>query len=156
MMSREELKGMDYKEIARELKKELRLNFKDVKFSVKTNTYTGGAAIYVTYEDRAINKDDVKEIAGMFQVRNACIYVNSEMAYYSDTKEYKDQQQKEIQAKQAEYARIGAEREKQYNEAVTIESIENYKVVNVENKDVFVIALEPAINKNNWKIDNDK
>jgi len=155
-ISRENLQTMEYKEVAKELKRELKLNFKDVKFSVTTSTYSGGANINIKFSNESVTNEQIKEVAGYFAIRNALILVNGSPAYYSNTKEYKEQQEKELQQKQAEIEKIRAERENLYNTNVAIEKIENAKIINVEDKNIFVNALEPSLNKNNWKIDNDK
>lgn len=70
--------------------------------------------------------------------------------------QHKESEEKRIQEEKAEIERRRAERENLYNSNVTIEKIENAKIINVEDKNIFVNALEPNLNKNDWKIDNDK
>lgn len=153
----ENLKGMSNKEIAKQLKKELKAQFKDVKFSVTSSIYS--ITCECSNEDFEANKEGIKEVAGMFtKYTTDTININYKMASYCDTQEYKEEQQKKYEAQQAELEKERQERENLYNNNVEIENIDknNIKVVNVENKDIFVTALEPGCNKNNWKTDNDK
>lgn len=152
----ETLKGLSNKEIAKALKKELKAQT-GVKFSVTSSIYS----INCSCNDVAFeaNKDIIKEVAGMFtKCTSDTIYINSRIAYYSDTKEYKENQQRKYKQQQLELEKERQEREKLYNDNVIIEDFDynNVKVVNVEEKNIFVTALEPSINKNNWKVDNDK
>jgi len=62
----------------------------------------------------------------------------------------------EKKAEQDAYDKKVQERENAYASNVTTEGIENFKSVNVEDKEIYVIALQPALNKNDWKTDNDQ
>lgn len=153
----EDLKGMNNKEIAKQLKKELKVQFKGVKFSVTSSIYSIDCSC--SDEDFEINKEGIKEVAGMFtKYTTDTININYKIASYCDTQEYKEQREKEYKAQQAELEKERQERENLYDNNVTIEALkmDDIKIVNVENKDIFVTALEPGCNKNNWKIDNDK
>lgn len=152
----ETLKGLSNKEIAKALKKELKAQT-GVKFSVTSSIYSIDCSCNDV--DFEANKDIIKEVAGMFtKCTSDAIYINSRIAYYSDTKEYKENQQRKYEQQQLELEKERQEREKLYNDNVIIEDFDynNVKVVNVEEKNIFVTALEPSINKNNWKVDNDK
>lgn len=153
----ESLKGASNKEIAKELRKELKAQFKNIKFSVTSSIYS----IHVTCgdEDFEAHKQEIKEIAGMFaKYTDDMIHLNYSYASYCDTEEYKQERQREYEEQQAELEKERQEREKLYNNNVTIESLnnDNIKVINIEDKEIFVTALEPSLNKNNWKCDNDK
>ncbi|QDY26988.1 LPD29 domain-containing protein [Clostridium botulinum] len=152
----ETLKGLSNKEIAKALKKELKAQT-SVKFSVTSDIYS----IHCTCndDDFQANKEIIKEVAGMFtKCTTDTIYINSRIAYYSDTKEYKEKKKKEYEQQQAELERKRQERKKLYNDNVTIKEFDynKVKIENIEDKNIFITALEPSINKNNWKVDNDK
>jgi hypothetical protein len=156
----ENLEGLDNKEMAKEIRKELKFQFVGVKFSVTSDIY--GIYARCSDEEFEINKEAIKDVAGMFakylKYSRDSIHINCRLASYCDTLEYKENQRKEYEKQQAEYAKQREEQEKLYNDNVKIESIDNknIKVISVEDKEIFVTALEPSLNKNNWKIENDK
>lgn len=155
LYTREQLQEMNTSELNRALKKELQENFKGVKFSVKK---TFGDP-YVEYDaDANIDVTEVKAVAGFFNVSYHDVRVQGYLTSYHDTPEHQEEQRIENEKYQAEQQKRIDERNKIYNSNVTIEKInnENIKIIDVSNKDVFVKALEPSLNKNNWKIDNDE
>lgn len=61
-----DLKSVDTVQKAKILKRELNLRFPDQKFSVKTERYSGGSSINVSWED-GIAEDDVQEVTDKYQ-----------------------------------------------------------------------------------------
>lgn len=157
LLKAEDLQKLTSKELAKELKKAIVNEFKAIGSDVKVSV-TSPHSIYceIKTDDNKII-EVAEEIARIYSIKAySTIYVNSNYMYYSDCQEYKENQRKEYEAQQEEYNKQRAESDKLYNDNVKIDKIENVKIINVEDRDIFVLALEPSCNKNNWKITNDK
>lgn len=148
----EEIRNDD-KAIAKEIKRELKKHFPEVKFSASNKAVYG---MYIKFDGNLIELDAVKNIIGYFSpLTTATIWVNSSMCYYSDTEQYKEDKEKEYQQQMQEREAKRIENENLYNANAVVEGIFNAKVTEVTG-DIFVKALEPSLNKNSWKINNDK
>ncbi|CAG7839908.1 hypothetical protein CLOHAE12215_01324 [Clostridium haemolyticum] len=149
------VQNMSLSETSRYIKKSLKSTFPAVKFSVTSRCSYG---IYIRFtETSEVSKQDVINVVGMFsKYSDETLHVNNSTVYYSCTDTYKEEQKAKYEQEQKELEQKRQAREKIYNDNVKVDGIYNAKITNVEDKDIFVIALEPSVNKNDWKIDNDK
>ena len=76
--------------------------------------------------------------------------------YLAPIQAFQTAQAEAEKAEQDAYDKEAQDRKDTYTSNVTTEGIENFKSVNVEDKEIYVIALQPSLNKNDWKTDNDQ
>lgn len=164
---REVLKGLEVKEIAKELKKAIKSELGFIKgISVTTQDSWWTSKIWVSYDLELTEEQTtiVRDLAGQCERFVKNVVVNGSWVTFEDDTvfgaEEKEAEYQKALKEQEEYRKEceikRAEREKLYNNTVTVEGVKNAIVREVKDKDIFVIALEPALNKNNWKIDNDE
>lgn len=153
LMGNLDIKSPDInKLVARDIKKTL-IKLFNIKFSVTSNIYN----INVKFDDSLLEVEKVKEVVGHYTLLTSdTIYINNQFARYSDTIEYQEKKKAEYEAYEKEREEKIEANNKIYNDNVKIDAIVNYKEINTTDKNVFVKALEPAVNKNCWKINNDK
>ena len=164
---REVLKGLEVKEVAKELKKAIKTDLGFIKgISVKTIDTWYASKIYVSYDLELTDEQKViiRDLAGQCErfvkhvvLNGTWVTFENDTVFGAEEKEIEYQKQLKEQEeynKECDIKRI--ERENLYNNTVTVESVKNAIVTDVKDKDIFVIALEPACNKNDWKEDNDK
>ena len=87
------------KETSKQIRKELKETFRDVKFSVKTETYAGGQSVVIT-KPSDVNIEDVRFIADKYagatfnsiddstKYEDACCGVNPCLCYVHIQNEY--------------------------------------------------------------------
>lgn len=138
--------------IARDIKKVIK-KIHNIKVSATSSIY----GIKIQYDDFFISHELVEEIVGHYSLLTSdTIYINNRIAYYSNTIESKEIKEKEYKKQEEENEKKYKARQKLYNDNVKIDKIVNFKEIDTTNKFIFVKALEPSINKNNWKVENDK
>lgn len=163
-IEKKSLEITELKEAARELKKILTKEFKGVKFSVKTRNTWYTSEINVNYDAEALSDEKnnlVRSIVALFCVNDRHALINSSFCTYLSSEYIKFKEDVKRKADYIAYCKEQAKKQEQriaeYNAHVSVEKISNdYEVLEVSNKEIFVNALQPSLNKNDWKTDNDK
>lgn len=163
-IEKQSLEIKELKVAARELKKILTKEFKDVKFSVKTRNTWYTSEISVSYDADLLSdekNDLVRSIVALFCVNDRHALINSSFCTYLSSEYIKFKEDVKRKADYIAYCKEQAKKQEQriseYNAHVSVEKISNdYEVLEVSNKEIFVNALQPSLNKNDWKTDNDK
>lgn len=150
------------KKVALELKKAITKQVGKIKMSTKSENRYYIKKVSLTVDFDGLGTEQIamiKEIACLYAVNLDYISVNGATYFHTSSEYIKELEyikaEEERKAWEAEAEAEAAAREAEYKQNVKVEGIAAAEVVNVEEKNIFVNALEPSLNKNNWKSDND-
>lgn len=150
------------KKVALELKKAITKQVGKIKMSTKSENRYYIKKVSLTVDFDGLGTEQIamiKEIACLYAVNLDYISVNGATCFHTSSEYIKELEyikaEEERKAWEAEAEAKAAAREAEYKQNVKVEGITAAEVVNVEEKNIFVNALEPSLNKNDWKSDND-